>query len=410
MNARTHNFPRLERKSLDGDNGNDPAEILEKLDELSEKNTKLIGGVSDGLKALEKKLAAEKKEREDLELRMSRPGGGNASGRSEIKLIEERKAISHFMRTGDDAEMKALTVGNDPAAGYLVMPEVSTTLQTKIHDLSPIRQIARVETIGMGAGDAYEEVYDMSDTGATWAGETQSRTETTNPSLKRLRVPLREIYCHISVSQRLLDDSQFDVGGWLENRIADKFARAEGTGFVAGTNVLDPEGFTTGATPVTTADSSRAFGVLQYTASGAASSFPTTAPADVLKNLYFSLRAPFRQSAVWVMNSATANTVSQFKDGMGQYLWQSGLQSGQPMTLMGRPVVFAEDMPSIGAGNYPIAFGDFRQGYVVIDRPGLKMLRDPYSSKPYVIFYAYKRVGGAIANSEAIKLLKIAAS
>lgn len=409
MNAHIR-IPRgLEVKGLDDGDDDTGTKLLERFDELCTRSEKSFETVGSKLEGLKKELAAEKKEREALELRMSRPGA-NAAGKSTLALEAERKAIGAFMRTGDEAEMKGLTVGSDPAAGYLVLPEVSLTLQQKIHDLSPIRQIARVETMGMGSGDAWEEPYDMSEIGATWVGESTARTETTNPAIKMLRVPLKEIYAHITASQRLLDDSQYDIGGWLEGRMADKFARSEGTAFVAGTNTTDPEGFTTGATPVTTGDATRTFGVLQYVASGAAATLSTSTPADVFKDIYWTLRAPYRQNSTWVMNSATANVVDKLKDGMGQYLWRNGMLAGSPDSLLNRPVMIAEDMPSIGAGNFPVAFGDYKKGYLIVDRPGLKMLRDPYTNKPHVIFYAYRRTGGAIANSEAIKLLKIAAS
>lgn len=270
-----------------------------------------------------------------------------------------------------------------------------------------MRRLARVETVTQG--DAFEEPDDRDETGATWSGEADGRPTTGTPKLGKIRIELNEIYANPTATQRLLDDADRDLGMWLESKISDKFGRSEGAAFVNGDGLAKPRGFLT-YPMVTAADSARPAGKLQYVPSGAASSFPASSPADVLKNLLWTLRAPYRAGAVWLMNSATASTIDKFKDGQGNYIWRDAIAAGTPPTLLGYPVEFDEGMPDIGANACPIAFGNFKLGYCIVDRPGIKLLRDPYTNKPNVNFYAYKRVGGGLTNDDAIKVLKIAAS
>jgi len=206
----------------------------------------------------------------------------------------------------------------------------------------------------------------------------------------------------------MLDDAAFDVEACLADEIAHEFAKAEGTAFVTGDGTNKPKGFLSYAT-ANTGDQARAFGTLQTVVTGVANDLPASAPQDKLLDLVHALRAPYRQGAVWVMNSGTLARVRKFKDSNGAFIWQPGLVTGQPDTLLGYPVVESEDMPDIGANALPIAFGNFRAGYVIAERSETSILRDPFTNKPYVNFYATKRLGGAVSNSEAIKLLKISA-
>jgi HK97 family phage major capsid protein len=414
VSARTMFPPQFETKGLDDEADEiDVKQVVDQFGKYHDENKKLFAEVKGAQDKLRKDLDTEKKEREELELRMTRPGaGGDVPGEiNHAKLGEERKAIGAFARTGDDGEMKAMSVGSDPDGGYLVLPQVSMTLQKKIFDLDPIRQIARIETIGMGSGDAFEEPWDTSDVDAIWVGETAGRSETTGPQVGKIRVPLNEIYALIKASQRLIDDSQFDIGAWIENKMADKFARSEGTAFISGDGMNKSRGFLTGPTPVSTGDATRAQGTLQYVATGGTSDFAGSNPADVLRTAFWTLRAPYRANASWVMNSDTASKIDKFKETTTNgYLWRPGLSAADVPTILGKPVVICESMPSVGTDAFPIAFGDFRQGYLIVDRPGIKLLRDPYTAKPYVLFYAYRRTGGGLANTEAIKLIKCANS
>jgi len=199
----------------------------------------------------------------------------------------------------------------------------------------------------------------------------------------------------------------FDVEAWLANEVATEFARAEGAAFIKGTGVNQPLGFLSSPNAAT-ADATRPMGTLQAIGTGVAGAFPTTNPADKLIDLVQSLRQPYRQGAVFVMNSATAATIRKFKTADGAFIWQPGLAAGQPSTLLGYPVVEAEDMPDVSANSLSVAFGNFKAGYIIAERSETSILRDPYTKKPYVYFYATKRVGGQVVNSEAIKLLKFA--
>lgn len=359
---------------------------------------------------LESRLQNETKAREELEKRLNRPG--LFTGSTPRNTGPEFKAIAAFVRNGaadwtQETEIKALSVGSDPDGGYMVLPVLSSGMMTRLHDISPMRQLSRLETIS--TGDAFEEIDDRDEAAATWVGEHDSRPTTASPELGKIRIPLEEIYANPSATQRILDDADRDLGAWLEGKLSDKFGRAEGAAFVTGTGIKQPRGFLT-YTNVTTADGARAAGTIQYVPSGNASAFPSSGQGDVLKSLMWTLRTPYRSGAVWLMNSATAATVDKFKDGNGNYIWRDSVAAGTPSTLLGYPVYIDEGMPDIGADTFPIAFGNFKLGYCIVDRPGIKLLRDPYTNKPNVNFYAYKRVGGGLANDDAIKLLKIAAS
>jgi HK97 family phage major capsid protein len=315
-------------------------------------------------------------------------------------LATEKKSLGDFIRY--NTEIKAMSVGIDPSGGYGVTPQLSQDIVRRLYNLSPIRQICRV--VEVGSFDSYQEPMQIGDTGAIWVGESQSRPDSGTPTLGMLDVPVNEIYSTQPVTQRLLDDSRFDISSFVVERVSERMARAEGTAFVAGTGVNQPFGFMNYPTDPA-ADFVRDHNKLQSIVSGGA----TTITLDGIKNLYWALRAPHRVNGSWVMSSATANSLDTLKDLYGHYLWRDSVTAGVPPTLLGRPVYFSEDMPAIGAGNLPIAFGNFTAGYVIADKPGVRFLRDPFSSKPSVIFYAYKRVGGGVSDTDAIKVLKISA-
>ena len=350
-------------------------------------------------------LAAERKEREALELRLSR--SGRSADDREAKAEPERKALGLFVRDGDDTEIKAMSAGIDPAGGYTVMDTMANTIRTKVRSLSPVAMLAR--RVVLTKGDGFSEPYDTSDMSATWAGETQSRDAETTPVLAMLNVPLHELTTNQTVTQKLLDVSNYDLGAWLEGRIGDKFARSIGAAVVTGSGIARPRGYTTYTTS-TAGDSTRTDGQLQHIATGVSGDFAASAKGDKLIDMVYTLRAPFRANACFMMNSTTAGLVRKFKDGQGNYLWADSMQAGQPSRLLGYPCYLDEELPDIGANTYSIAFGDFGQGYLMVEQPGIKLLRDPFSSKPNVQFYAYQRVGGGVADCDAIKLLKFGTS
>ncbi|NWK98055.1 phage major capsid protein [Sphingobium lactosutens] len=315
--------------------------------------------------------------------------------------------VERYLRQGMEAglELKSFSGATGAAGGYAVPREIDQLIGTTLKAISPIRSIANVVRTGTAG---YRKLVTSGGVVSGWASETGARAETGTPSFNEIVPPSGELFANPAASQAMLDDAQFDVEGWLASEIAREFAVAEGAAFVSGNGTNKPKGFLT-YTTTSEADSVRAFGSLQYLASGAAGAFAAN-PQDKLVDLVQSLRAPYRQGACFVMNSATLAVIRKMKTSDGAFIWQPGLSAAQPATLLGYPVVEAEDMPDIAANSLSIAFGNFQMGYVIAERSDTSILRDPFSNKPFVHFYAVKRIGGGVANSEAIKLMKFAAT
>ncbi len=325
--------------------------------------------------------------------------------------VPHKKAFSAYLRSGDDDAMraldfeeKALSTAVAADGGYLVDPQTADRIASVLRSASSIRSISNVVTV---ESSAYDVLVDHTDIGAGWATETASSTETGTPQMERVSIPLHELSALPKASQRLLDDSAFDVEGWLAGRIADKFTRSEASAFISGDGADKPKGFLTYAS---VDNSVWAWGSLGYVPTGAIGDFNATDPADAIVDLVYALGARYRANATFVMNSKTAGAVRKMKDADGRFLWSDGLAAGEPARLMGYAVLIAEDMPDIAADATAIAFGDFGAGYTIAERPDLRILRDPFSAKPNVLFYATKRVGGDVSDFAAIKLLKFAAS
>jgi len=325
--------------------------------------------------------------------------------------VPHRKAFAAYLRTGDDdglrgivPEGKAMTTAVAADGGYLVDPQTAEAVKSVLVSTASIRAIAQVVQVEAASFDV---LVDRSEVGSGWATETGVAGETATPLLERVSIPLHELSAMPKASQRLLDDSAFEVEGWLAAKIATRFLRAESAAFVSGDGVDKPKGFLTAPK---VENGSWAWGSLGYVASGAASDFAASNPADCIITLVYALGAEYRANASFVMNSKTAGAVRKMKDADGRFLWSDGLAEGEPARLMGYPVLICEDMPDIAANAHAIAFGDFRAGYTIAERPDLRILRDPFSAKPHVLFYASKRVGGDVTDYAAIKLLKFAAS
>lgn len=316
--------------------------------------------------------------------------------------------VERYLRRGDHAgvELKAFSASSGGTGGFAVPREIDQRIDMMLKAISPIRSIANVIKTG-SAG--YRKLVTNGGTASGWASDTGPRAETTTPTFSEVAPPTGELFANPAASQAMLDDAQFDVESWLASEIAQEFARAEGAAFISGNGTNRPKGFLT-YTTTNEADSVRAFGSLQYVASGATGGFAAASPQDRLIDLVQALKAPYRQGAAFVMNSATLARIRKFKTSDGAFLWQPAMAEGQPATLLGYPVIEAEDMPDVAADSLSIAFGNFGQGYVIAERSETSILRDPFSNKPFVHFYAVKRVGGAVTNSEAIKLMKFAAS
>ncbi len=319
-----------------------------------------------------------------------------------------QKAFAAYLRAGDDdalrgieIEGKAMSTAVAADGGFLVAPQMAETIRAVLLSAASIRSIANVVNV---ESSSYDVLIDRAEAGAGWATEVASSTETSTPVIERISIPLNELSALPKASQRLLDDSAFDIETWLAGRIAEKFTRAEASAFVTGNGVDKPKGFldyTKVANTVWT------WGSIGYVPGGNASSIVST---DPLVDLVYALGAEYRAGAYFVMNSKTTGAVRKLKDADGRYLWSDGFGAGEPARLLGYPVLVAEDMPDIAANSHPIAFGNFGSGYTIAERPDLRVLRDPFSAKPHVLFYATKRVGGAVSDFAAIKVLKVATS
>jgi HK97 family phage major capsid protein len=359
--------------------------------------------------------------------------GAGSDGKQEIKeAVEYRNALNGWMRAGKDNEQErraALTsagaalesrdkadgrevratyvaAGTNTAGGYALPKEIESTIARLMLDISPIRAISTVRPVGT---TDYHEVFDINGQGFGWVGETGTRTQTNTADFADVAPTMGTLYAYPWATEESLDDLFFNVEQWLTESVTEGMAQGEGAAFVSGNGTNKPTGFLSGPTPVATADNAgRAFGTLQYVASGQAAALPTS--ADTFYDLIYSLRARYRANATWVVSKAILASMRKYKDTTGQYLWQPSLIVGQPSTFMGFPIVEAEDMPAVAANSFPVAFGDFKQGYLITDRVGLRITRDEITTPGFVKFYVRKRVGGKIRNSQAIKLLKVATS
>jgi len=318
--------------------------------------------------------------------------------------LEVKGFVDGYLRHGRETEIKSVSGAVPADGGFAVPREIDAVISAQLKKLSPIRAIAQVVQTGTAG---YRKLITNGGTSSGWVSEAAARPMTNTPVFNEIAPPTGELYANPAASQSMLDDAAFDLEAWLAGEIAAEFARAEGAAFINGTGTNQPRGFLAAPTAAL-GDATRPFGTLQFTASGNATGFDTS-PEIKLIDLVHSLKPGHRQGATWVMNSSTLATVRKLKAADGSFLWQPGLMEGQPNRLLGYPVVEAEDMPDIGATAFPIAFGNFRNGYLIAERSATAILRDPFTNKPFVHFYATKRIGGQVLDSDAIKLLKITA-
>ena len=311
--------------------------------------------------------------------------------------------VDGYLRFGRESELKSISGAVAADGGFAVPREIDALISAQLKAISPIRSIAQV--VQTGTAGYRKLVSSGATTNSGWVSEVAVRPETGTPKFNEIAPPMGELYANPAASQAMLDDTAFNLEEWLAGEIATEFARAEGTAFVNGTGTNQPKGFLQAATALTT-DATRPFGTLQHVVTGSAAAFDT-APELKLIDLVHSLKAGHRQGAVFVMNSKTLATVRKFKAADGSFIWQPGIQDGAPVRLLGYPVIEAEDMPDVAANALPIAFGNFRNGYLIAERRQTTILRDPFTNKPFVNFYATKRIGGQVLDSDAIKLLKV---
>ena len=327
--------------------------------------------------------------------------GKSASGSNR----EAKAAFESYVRTGEARrlralEEKSLSAGSGPDGGYLVPRQTEVEIGRRLAAISPIRSIAGVRQVSTAT---YRKPFSTVGASVGWVGETAARPETDGPTLAELSFPTMELYAMPAATQTLLDDVAINIDEWLADEVQTAFAEQEGAAFVNGNGTTQPRGF---LSYTKVADASWAWDNIGYLATGVAGGFAASDPADDLVDLIYAVKAGYRQNSSFVMNRKTQGSVRKLKDADGNYIWQPSLTPENRATLLGFPLVEAEDMPDIGSDSYSIAFGDFGRGYLVVDRLGVRILRDPYSAKPYVLFYTTKRVGGGVQDFAAIKLLK----
>jgi len=336
-----------------------------------------------------------------LALEASRPGL-DSKGADEMNA-----AWAGYMRTGETSaliEGKSLSAGTGSDGGYVAPAETEALIDRLLTSASPIRAIASVKQT---TAHTFKKPVSLGGAATGWVSETAARPETDSPTLDLLDFPTAELYAMPAATSQLLDDALADIDQWLAEEVQDVFAAQESDAFINGNGTNKPKGF---LAYTKTADASAVWGEIGYVATGVDGDFAASDPADDLIDLIYAPKPGYRAAGRFVMNRRTVSAVRKFKDSNGDYIWQPSLTEGGQATLLGYPVTEAEDMPDIGSDSFAIAFGDFRRGYLVVDRQGLQVLRDPYSAKPYVLFYTTKRVGGGVQDFNAIKLLKFGLS
>lgn len=372
---------------------------------LTEKTDRINGDISALTKEIDKVNAA----------MAALTVGGNGGAGVDPAVGEHAKAFNRFFRKGVDAglgemQIKAkLSTSSDPDGGYLVPEQMEATIDRVLGTVSTIRSLASVMTIS--EGDTYKMLMNVGGAGSGWVGEQEARAETNSPTLREIAINLGELYAMPGATQRTLDDGRIDVGAWLAGEVSTTFAEQEGAAFATGSGVNQPRGILS-YTPV--ANASYAWGSVGYIATGASAAFATAttalSPADALIDLYYALKAGYRNSASWLMSDATMGAVRKIKDVDGKFVWAPPTAVGEVASVLQKPVYTDDNMSAIAANSYSIAFADFKRAYQVVDKFGIRVLRDNLTSKGNVLFYTTKRVGGGIRNFEAIKLMKFAAS
>jgi HK97 family phage major capsid protein len=330
------------------------------------------------------------------------PAEFDADGYRAYKSAFFKMAAGVSIDNLESNERKALQAGSDPDGGYFLPHSTMGRVVGKVYEQSIMRQIASVQTIST---NDIEGIIDNNEADAGWVSELGSRSETNTPQVGKWRIEAFEMYASPKASQRILDDAAVNVEEWLGGKVADKFARVEGAAFWTGTGVGQPMGLASYAT-VATGDGSRDWGKFEHVVTGANGDFDGTLKLDPIQDLQGALKDQYLGNATWVMRREVRTKARKLKDSQNRYLWEPSLQVGQPERLNGYAVRCDQFMPALGNGSLSLAFGDFREAYQIVDRMGIRTLRDPYTAKPYVVFYSTKRTGGGAVNFEAIKFAK----
>ncbi|MGA0531906.1 phage major capsid protein [Hansschlegelia sp. KR7-227] len=365
---------------------------------------------SEKLTRLDAALDRQQRALDALTLKSRRPAletGGGAVERGGVR--EHKTAFDAYVRRGEVASLKqlegkALASVTDAQGGYLVPDETEREIGRRLAEISPIRAIASVQQV---TSSVFRKPFATEGFASGWAAETAARAQSATPTLDELAFPAMEIFAMPAATQTLLDDAAVDLDQWIAAEVETAFAEQESVAFVTGDGTTRPQGF---LTPPKVDNAAWEWGKIGSVLTGAAGDFAATDPGDALLDLVYALRSGYRRNGTFVMNRRSQAAVRKLKDGDGRYLWEPPAQANASATLLGFPLVEAEAMPDIAANAHAIAFGDFKRGYLVVDRIGVRILRDPFTAKPYVLFYTTKRVGGGVQDFDAIKTLKFAAS
>jgi len=391
-------------------------EIMKKMEEISSAFEEFKSTNDNRISKIEKKGSADpllevkldkineeidKKtsEIEALQTAINRPSGGNdTKNKNDEEVLEYKEAFCSYLRRGTEVglEQKALSVGSDPDGGYLVTPTISSEVIKKVNETTPMRQLASVETI---SSDTLEIAIDREDAGAIWSGgEKAPVNDSATPTFGKQSIDTHELVAQPKATQKLIDDANIDIESWLAGKLSDKFSRSENTGFIKGPGIGQPRG-------ILTYSDGTGWGQIEQINSGVSAGFTF----DSFINLIYSLKEEYADRSTFLMHRNAEKNARKLKDSNGQYIWQPSLVAGTPNTILGRPVRTGSDMNDVGAGTLSVAIADFAKAYQIVDRTSIRILRDPYTEKPFIKFYATKRVGGGVKDFDAIKLMKLAA-
>jgi HK97 family phage major capsid protein len=380
-------------------------------DRLSQLERRLSADVltEEKLARIDRTLDETKARMDRMALKAQRPALAADEGKADAFAAAHARAFNAYMRTGDaqglkPIEEKALSSGSGVDGGFLVPVPQERELLRRMALISPVRALATVREI---SGSQLKKAFSTTGPASGWVNETTARPQTNSQTLADLTFPAMELYAMPSATQTLLDDGAIDIDEWIVSEIETVFAEKEGQAFISGDGIDKPKGIL--GYP-TVANAGWTWGNVGYLATGVAGGFPASNPSDILIDLAYAVKAPYRQNGTFIMSRSTQAQVRKFKDAQGNYLWQPPIAVGAGATFMNFPIVESEDMPNVAANSLSVAFGDFKRAYLVVDRMGLRVLRDPYSAKPYVLFYTTKRVGGGVQDFDAYKVLKFAVS
>lgn len=395
---------KTELDNVKGDASKQGAEFDTKFGKMTDELTL----AHDKLKAIEAKQTA-------IEAALARSATHDGNKTPEI-VAKSKEALNKFLRKGKESiadsgfrhdddtglEIRGMQTNLNPDGGYLVMPELADFMVTRAFETSPLRPLCRIVTI---SGNSIHVPIDDDEAGARWVKEGASGGETTTPKVGLLEIVAHKIEAEPLITIEMAQDSAFDIESWLQEKVSDKFTRTENTAFVAGDGLGKPKGFL----DYTAVSVSGAYerGRLERVPLGNASALT----ADGLIDLQASLKEVYQARATWLMKRASYGKALQLKGADGYYFGQTLIKDGQAqLQLLGKPVVFADDMPAIAANALAVAYGDFAVGYTIVDKVGLNVLIDPYTAKGFRKYYTTKRTGGDVTNYEAIKIGRVAAS